>query len=137
MERGYSLWFEEDGMGGYLTPAGDFSTLVENMDGSFTLTMKDGFECHFSSAGRLTSCVDRNDNTIEYAYSSASYSITDVSRAQLTHAITDPADGTLLARTLRHTDPDESDRIGLMTCWSIRASSSGPSCTTPPAASSR
>ncbi len=57
LEQGYSLWFEEDGMGGFLTPEGEFSTLVENMDGSFTLTMKDGYECHFNSSGRLTSCV--------------------------------------------------------------------------------
>ena len=69
---GDALWFADDGAGGYLCAAGDesFSTLVENIDDSFTLTDKHGIKANFSSAGLLTSRVDRNDNTTTFTYSS-------------------------------------------------------------------
>ncbi|MCH8102351.1 MAG: RHS repeat protein [Chloroflexi bacterium] len=70
--RGDTLWFEKDGSGGYETAEGDltFSTLVKNVDDTYTLTDKQGIEAHFSSAGALTSREDRNGNTITYTYTS-------------------------------------------------------------------
>ncbi|MDA2925438.1 hypothetical protein MYX65_12470, partial [Acidobacteria bacterium AH-259-L09] len=49
-------------------PAGDFSTLIRNPDGSFTRTLKDGRKIHFDSGGLETSRVDRNRNTTSYGY---------------------------------------------------------------------
>jgi YD repeat-containing protein len=67
---GDALWFADNGSGGYQRAAGDesFSTLVQNGDGSFTLTDKHGYKQSFSSGGLLTSRVDRNSNTISYSY---------------------------------------------------------------------
>jgi YD repeat-containing protein len=69
---GDSLWFADNGSGGYQRPVGDeiFSTLVKNADQTFTLTDKHGIKTNFSSAGLLTSRVDRNNNTISYTHSS-------------------------------------------------------------------
>jgi hypothetical protein len=41
LSSGEALWFAEDGCGGFLPAEGDpsFSTLVENLDGSFTLSL--------------------------------------------------------------------------------------------------
>jgi YD repeat-containing protein len=123
LERGMSLWFEEDGMGGYISPPGEFSTLVENMDGTFTRTFTDGYECHFNSSGRLTACVDRNGNSIEFGYNGSGklISITDANNLStsfdytggLVTSITDPAmRETVLAYTSGRltsiTDPDEA-----------------------------
>src|SRR5262249_31038331 len=55
---GKSLWFASDGHGGYITPAGDFSTLTLT-GGVYTRTMKDGTKFNFNSTGLLTSFVDR------------------------------------------------------------------------------
>jgi hypothetical protein len=62
---GSSLWFADDGGGGYLPADGDlsFSELVENVDNSFTLTAKTGEKINFNSSGKIISRVDRNDNT--------------------------------------------------------------------------
>jgi hypothetical protein len=38
---GHSLWFAGSGPN-YTTPAGDFSTLVQNGDGTYTRTLPDG-----------------------------------------------------------------------------------------------
>ena len=68
--------------GGIYTPAlsGVFDTLVQNSDGSFTLTHKNQIKLNFSSAGQLTSVRDRNGNTQTLAYSSGNLtSITDTS----------------------------------------------------------
>jgi RHS repeat-associated protein len=68
---GDALWFAEDGTA-YKSAAGDasFSTLVKNGGGTYTLTDKHGIEANFSSAGKLTSVVDRNGNNTTYTYSS-------------------------------------------------------------------
>ena len=52
----------------YSTPRGEFSTLVGNLDGSFTRTMKDGTILNYDSDGLQTSLIDRNGNTINYQY---------------------------------------------------------------------
>jgi YD repeat-containing protein len=68
---GHSLWFAGSGPN-YTTPAGDFSTLTRNMmDGTYTRTLKNGVKQHFNAAGMQTSLVDRNNNTITFAYTDA------------------------------------------------------------------
>jgi RHS repeat-associated protein len=52
----------------YVSPTGDFSTLVQNGDGSFTRTLKDQSVYQFSAAGLLTSVTDRNGNQTAYSY---------------------------------------------------------------------
>jgi RHS repeat-associated protein len=52
----------------YLSPTGDFSTLVQNADGSFTRTLKDQTVYQFSAQGLLTSVTDRNGNQTSYGY---------------------------------------------------------------------
>ncbi|MBC7855825.1 MAG: hypothetical protein IAF94_20550, partial [Pirellulaceae bacterium] len=67
--NGDTLWYSDNGSG-YDKAAGDtqFSTLVENGGGDFTLTSKHGIESNFSSAGLLTSVVDANSNAWDYTY---------------------------------------------------------------------
>lgn len=56
---------------GYVAPKGDYSSLVKNADGSYTLTEKNGLVRHFDSAGVATSIVDRNGNTLIFGYTAA------------------------------------------------------------------
>lgn len=77
---GGTAWFASNGSGGYTSPAGPLnsSTLVLNGGGTYTLTDKYGNQENFTSAGLLSSRVDRNGNTVSYAYSSGKLStITD------------------------------------------------------------
>jgi len=60
--------FSPSGGGNYTAPAGVFDVLVANGDGSFTLTQKDQTRFNFSSAGALTSVVDKNGNTQSLTY---------------------------------------------------------------------
>lgn len=55
---------------GFISPDGDFSTLVKNDDGTFTRRLKDGTKYNFDTNGLLTSVVDRNRNihTTLYQY---------------------------------------------------------------------
>jgi YD repeat-containing protein len=80
---GRSLWFATAGGNNYVTPAGDFSTLVHNANGSFVRTLPDGTTLNFNGFGYETSAVDRNGNTIAYSYD-ANNNLT---------AITDPYGG--------------------------------------------
>ena len=74
---GQAYWFAENGSG-YDSPPGDFSTLVQNVDDTFTLISKHGDEIHFDANGVITSHEDRNGNTITYTYSGGSLSkVTD------------------------------------------------------------
>ena len=50
------------------SPPGDFSTLVKNVDNTFTRFLKDGTEINFDVNGLHTSTVDRNGNTTTYTY---------------------------------------------------------------------
>src|ERR1039458_606781 len=88
--------------------AGLFSALVKNGDGSFTQTFKNQTKFNFSSAGRLSTVVDRNGNTQALAYDGSGKlaSVTDPSGRGLTFsydgsgrvvALTDP-----LSRTLHY-----------------------------------
>ncbi len=55
----------------YAGPAGDFTTLVKNADGTFTRTMLDGARVEFDADGRETAMVDTNGNRTSYAYNGA------------------------------------------------------------------
>jgi len=52
----------------FSAPAGDFSTLVINPDGTFTRTLKDGTQIKYDSQGLEISMLDRNGNTTTYSY---------------------------------------------------------------------
>ncbi len=76
---GSSLWFANGTGGGYVTPAGDFSSLVKNGDSSYTRTMPDGTKINFNPSGLQTSIVDRDGNTTSFTYNTSNLltSITD------------------------------------------------------------
>ena len=69
---GTTLWFADNGSGGYLHADGDdtYSTLVKNANLTYTLADTHGNQANFSSAGALTSHVDANSNTTSYTYTS-------------------------------------------------------------------
>jgi YD repeat-containing protein len=52
----------------FLSPAGDFSTLVQQADGGYLRTLKDGTRIAFNAAGLQTSTLDRNGNSSRYGY---------------------------------------------------------------------
>jgi len=56
------------GQTGFQSPPGDFSVVVENSDGTFTRTLKDGTRIHFDSKGLQRSIVDRNGITTHFTY---------------------------------------------------------------------
>ena len=69
---GSVLWFSGSfgsGGGTYTSPAGDFSTLVLNSNGTYTRTLTDGNRQNFASTGLETTSVDRNNLTTTYSYS--------------------------------------------------------------------
>ncbi len=51
-----------------LSPPGEFSTLTENPDSTFTQRLKDGTVIQFTDQGLQTSVTDRNGNMTTYAY---------------------------------------------------------------------
>lgn len=62
----------------YISPKGDFSTLVKNGDNTYTITENDGLKRNFDTAGTATSIVDRNGNTLTFIYTSGKLtSVTD------------------------------------------------------------
>ena len=85
--NGDTLWFA-DNSGTYAKAAGDteFSTLVKNVNNTYTLTTKHGIVENFGTTGLLTSRVDRNSNTWSYAYTDGDGDST----SDELHTITDP-----------------------------------------------
>jgi len=67
----------------FQTPLGEFSALVQNLDGTFIRTMKDGTKIHFDTNGLHTSTVDRNGNITSYAYNGEGRLITKTDPARL------------------------------------------------------
>lgn len=64
--------------GVYTSLPGDYNTLVKNADGTYTITRKDGTKSNFASGGSINSIVDRNGNTISFAYTNGNLTtITD------------------------------------------------------------
>ena len=69
---GAVAWFSGSfggGGGTYTSPAGTFSTLVLNGDGTYTLTETNGTKENFNSSGFETTSVDRNGLTTTFGYS--------------------------------------------------------------------
>jgi RHS repeat-associated protein len=67
---GVTAWFTSTGGGNFSSQAGPYATdtLIQNGDNTYRLTDKFGNQSHFSSAGLLTSRVDRNNNTTSFVY---------------------------------------------------------------------
>ena len=84
--------------GSYVPPKGDYSTLVQNADSSFTITEKDGLKRNFAANGLATTIIDRNGNTISFSYTSGKLSsITDANGR--TALFSYDADGKLISIT--------------------------------------
>ena len=121
------LLAEASGQIGFDSPSGDFSTLVENPDGTFTRTLKDGTKINFDANGFQASVVDRNGNTTTYTYDPTGLliSITDPLRlvttltynGDLLSNIIDPAgrmttfQHDAIGNLIEITDPDNTRRI--------------------------
>ena len=65
---GQSLWFANGSGSTYVDPAGEFSALVANGDGSFTRTLTDGTTIQFDPAGQETAELDRNGVGLAYSH---------------------------------------------------------------------
>ncbi|MEX2392245.1 MAG: RHS repeat-associated core domain-containing protein [Dehalococcoidia bacterium] len=91
---GGAAYFEYSG-GSYTQPDGIHDGLVKNGDGTYTMTAVRQIEYNFSSAGKLTSIIDRDGNTTTVSYDGNGY-ISEVEDAG--------------GRTLTFT-PDASGRI--------------------------
>jgi len=61
-------WFESDGQGGYITPEGSFTTLVKNLDDTYTLTDRYNSKTEFDANGFLTARTDALGNSTTYSY---------------------------------------------------------------------
>ena len=57
--------------GTYAPPPGVYVSLVQNVDGTWTLTDAHGQEQRYDADGKLTAIVDRNGNTLSFAYDPA------------------------------------------------------------------
>ena len=57
--------------GPFVSPAGDFTTLVRRTDGTFQRTTKEQTIYAFNSARQLATMTDRNGNRTEYVYDSS------------------------------------------------------------------
>jgi RHS repeat-associated protein len=70
---GTAFWFVDNQDDTFTSPAGPLATtsLVRNVDDSFTLTDKFGNAEQFDADGLLTARVDRNGNSTDYAYTDA------------------------------------------------------------------
>jgi RHS repeat-associated protein len=106
---GFRASFAKNPDGSYTTPTGLDATMVKNADATFTLSFHaTGEKLNFSVGGYLASDVDRNTNTIAFAYTPASLlsSVTDTQGRVATFAyngvgqLTSMADST--SRTYRY-----------------------------------
>ncbi|MCK5608461.1 RHS repeat protein, partial [Candidatus Pacearchaeota archaeon] len=66
-EKGLILEYTFNGTD-YTAPDGYFDELIQNGNGTWTLTDSHGRKRHFDINGNLTSMVDRNGNTITFEY---------------------------------------------------------------------
>lgn len=65
----------------YISPPGDFSTLVKNGDNSYTISYRDGQKRNFQADGKIASMVDRFNNTISFTYTNGDLTgITDTAQ---------------------------------------------------------
>ncbi|MFQ5964050.1 MAG: MopE-related protein [Candidatus Scalinduaceae bacterium] len=108
------------------SPPGDFSTLEQNIDNTFTRTLKNGTKINFNASGLQTSIVDRNNNTTTFAYD-ANDNLTAITdpvglvttltyTGDMLSSVTDPAGRVTTfehdseGNLTRITDPDGSNR---------------------------
>lgn len=105
---GWDLTFQPNGSGGFTPPPGIDASLVLNGDGSYTLAYASSHEqLNFTSAGVLTSDVDRNGDKISYANSGGNVtSITDTQGRQVTLAYS-----SLVATNLVSSITDSTGRL--------------------------
>ena len=84
--NGSSNTFSQNMNGSFNAPAGVWDTLVQNGNGTYTLTRKSGLKLNFGTNDKLSSLVDRNGNTTTVAYNGAGHvsTVTDASSRQLT-----------------------------------------------------
>ncbi len=76
MSNGNAIVISENGRqdeftynaGVYEAPAGVFRTLVQNVDGSWSMTRPNGTKYEFDIDGKLTAIVDRHGNQITFQY---------------------------------------------------------------------
>lgn len=73
-----------DGLGGFVSPRGDYATLIDDGGGLFHRRLKNGTTIHFDAAGRHTSSVDRNGRTTTYSYASGLLSSIEDAAGRLT-----------------------------------------------------
>ena len=123
---GEVLLFDAPESGGaYGSPAGDFTTLIKNMDGTFTRTTTEQTVFQFDDLGRLVSVTDRNGNLTQHQYTGENLTkiidpvgletIFDYVDGRVS-TITDPAmretqlDYDEFGNVIRITDPDGSFR---------------------------
>lgn len=52
----------------YISPTGDFSTLVKNGNNTYTISYRDGSKYNFDTVGKITSLIDRYQNAITFTY---------------------------------------------------------------------
>ena len=92
---GYNMVFWNEGKrriytrytssGPFVSPKGDTSTLVKNGDNSWTITELDGLKRNFDTSGKLTSIVDRYNNTLTFVYDNGKLvSVTDATGRAVT-----------------------------------------------------
>ncbi len=88
--HGGTAYFHLDG-GSFTAPPGNYDTLVQNPDDTYTLTTKSQISYDFSEDGRLEYIRDRNDNTTTLAYDGSDRlsSVTDSSGRALTFGYED------------------------------------------------
>jgi RHS repeat-associated protein len=86
MPDGLTLPYQEIVNGSFQRPAGIYSNLVRNTNGSFTLTNKDQTKLEFNSAGYLTAVKDRIENATTINRNSSNYitAVTSADGRQLT-----------------------------------------------------
>ncbi|MBI3466996.1 MAG: RHS repeat protein [Planctomycetes bacterium] len=65
---GRAYWFERDANGNLVNTENAIESLVQNVDGSYTLTYKDGNVAEFSSTGALLVRRDPNGNETEFEH---------------------------------------------------------------------
>jgi len=63
-EKGVYTLYKWDTYGGYISPAGKYSVLTKNSDGTFQLVEKQGRNLYFDTKGRLVKIEGRNGNVI-------------------------------------------------------------------------
>jgi len=68
---GQSYTFSSDGGGGFVAPTGVYDLLVQNIDGTYTITKKDQTQYHFNAALFCDTIRDENGNAVTVSRNAA------------------------------------------------------------------